>query len=280
MLATPAASGTGLYQLRVPWLVAPRGTSNVKPTPTTLKFAAGSSKTLNLSNSGIHSGNADFYALGQTSPNDGLGAADLRANGVQVLPGAALGMPSSDRGLIFAVNTYGAASNPAQIEMDTFIDTNNDNHVDFDVVNADFGAVTAGAFNGQLATFVFTYPNFDLVDIWIADGPMNGSTQLLVAAASDLGLASGHGSFQYATQSFNVVNGDADGVNFAKFDAYAPPVATGDFVVVPANSSTSLALTIDRTNLAATPVSGWLVVTMDDAIGAAQADTVSLSYTP
>ena len=116
VLASPTASGTGLYQLRVPWLVAPRGTSNVKPTPTTLKFAAGSSKTLNLSNSGIHSGNADFYALGQTSSDNGMGAADLHANGVQVLPGAALGQPASDRRLIFAANTYGAWSNPAQIE--------------------------------------------------------------------------------------------------------------------------------------------------------------------
>lgn len=280
VLATPSASGVGLYQLRIPWLVAPRGTSSIKATPTKVTFGASSSKTLNLSNSGIHDGNADFYALGRTDADNGLGAADLRATGVQSLPGAALGQPSTDRGLIFAANTWHAWSNPAQIEVDTFVDTNNDGHPDFDVVSADYGAVTTGLFNGQVATFVFTYPAFHLVDIWLGDEPMNGSTKELVAAASDLGLGSGHGAFQYEVQTFNVVNGAQDFVGFAKFDGYNPPVNTGDFYTVPAGANGAVPVTIDRTNLAATPVSGWLIVTLDDDAGASQADVVGFTYTP
>jgi minor extracellular serine protease Vpr len=280
VLATPSTSGTGLYQLRIPWLVAPRGTSDIKATPTKVTFAASSSKTLNLSNSGIHDGNADFYALGRTSSDGSLGGGDLRADGVQSLAGDAKTGDPSGKSLVFAANTWHAWSNPAQFEIDTYVDTNNDGTPEFDVVSADFGAVTAGSFTGQAATFIFTYPAFHLVDVWLGDEPMNGSTKELFAPASELGLSATHSAFQYEVVSFNVVNGVKDSIGFAEFDAFNQPVNTGDYYTVPAGVSGAVPVSIDRTNLAATPVSGWLIVTLDDEAGAGQADIVGFTYTP
>jgi subtilisin family serine protease len=274
VLATPTTSGTGLYQLRIPWLVAPRGTSSIKATPTKVTFGASSSKTVNVSNSGIHDGNADFYALGQTSPDSGKGAGDLRATGVQSF------VDGSDRDLVFAINTWHAWSNPAQFEVDTYVDTNNDGIPNFDVVSADYGAVTTGSYSGQVATFVFTYPAFHLVDIWLGDEPMNGSTMELFVPASELGMSSTHSAFQYEAVSFNAVNGVQDGIGFAKYDAFNPPVSTGEFATVAAGATGVVPVSINRANLTATPVPGWLVVTLDDDAGASQADVVGFTYTP
>ena len=91
----------------------------------------------------------------------------------------------------------------------------------------------------------------------------------------------GHGSFQYATQSFNVVNGDADCRQLRQVRRLRAACRHRRFRDC---SGQQLDLTgpdhrQDQPGGNAC-VTGWLVVTMDDAIGAAQADTVSLSYTP
>ena len=53
------------------------------------------------------------------------------------------------------------------------------------------------------------------------------------------------------------------------------PVSSGDFSAVAAGGgSTSLPLSIDKSQQAKTPALGWLVASVDDANGAAQADEV------
>src|SRR5207248_4335693 len=66
---------------------------------------------LPMTNSGIHAGTADLYAWGIHDAPEGGVPMDVRDVGVQVQPGAAFGVPDSDRGLVFLINTYGQATN-------------------------------------------------------------------------------------------------------------------------------------------------------------------------
>jgi minor extracellular serine protease Vpr len=279
--ATPAAGGPGLYALRIPYLVAPRGTSDIKPTPDTLKFGTASSKDVKLKNKDVHSGNADFYAWGNSSPNSGLGPVDLHADGVQALPGPFLGGDSSDRSLVFAVNMYGQWSNPSGVEVDIAVDTDLDNAPDYFVIGFDLGAILTGDFDGRYAAFIVDN-SFNIIDAWIADAPMNSGTMLLPAlATADLGISAGTPIFQYNAAAFSVLGNDADfDTTWAKFNAYTQPVSTGDFVTVAPGATVNNSLSINRASLITAPQNGWIVVTMDDESGEGQADLVTLRYAP
>ena len=103
---------------------------------------------------------------------------------------------------------------------------------------------------------------------------MNGSTLILPALASDLGLTEGDGSFTYEVAAFDGFTGAADGTGVSPaFDAYAPAQSTGDFVKVPAKGKVSVPASASSK---AAGVKGWMVVTMDDRNGGSQADIVRL----
>jgi minor extracellular serine protease Vpr len=283
--ATPTSSGAGVYQLRVPYLLVPRGLSNVAPgTKSAYTQAQGIAQaTVPLANSGIHSGFADVYAWGLSGPDDPavFGSADVRTVGVQTLPAAAFGVDApSDRALVFAVNSYGMSSSGSENEIDVAIDTNNNGKIDYLVVGLDFGLLTTGNFNGQFASFTFTAAG-DLVDIWVADAPANGSTYLLPTLASDLGLKKGNSDFNYWVVTQSLQDGSLDVVpGKARFDSHKPGVSTGDFLGLAPGAGASLDLWVDRGKFASARAKGWLVVTMDDANGGAQADQIPVGNLP
>ena len=273
--ATPTAAEPGVYSLRIPFLLAPRGLSNVSASGTPVSPG---SATLTLSNGGIHAGNADVYAWGQTDGADqGASFFDVRAVGVQALPGEAGGLAPADRLLVFAVNNHGRWSNPSQSEVDIAINVTGSPAPDFFVVGVDLGAVLAGAFNGQYASFVFTAGG-DLVDAFFAEAPMNGSTMLLPVAASSLGLAEGtdFDRFRYDGTSFSIFGPEFDTVaGNPRFRPWAPTVSQGDFVSLAPGATAPLTLTASP-SAKADGILGWLIVTLDDANGAAQAQTIAL----
>ena len=283
--ATPTSSGAGIYELRVPYILVPRGLSNVAPSVKSgYTQAQGIARaTVPLANAGIHTGYGDVYAWGLSGSQDPLvfGSADVRAVGVQTLPAEALGLDApSDRGLIFAVNSYGTSSSGSENEIDIAIDTNNNGKIDYVVVGVDFGVVTTGVFDGRLASFTFTAGG-DLVDIWVADSPANGSTYLLPTLASDLGLKKGDSDFNYWVIAQSLQDGSLDVVpGKARFDSHKPAVSTGDFVGLAPGAGATLDLWVDRGKFASAPAKGWLVVTMDDANGAAQADQIPVGNLP
>jgi minor extracellular serine protease Vpr len=283
--ATPTSSGAGIYELRVPYLLVPRGLSNVAPgTRSAYTQAQGIAQaTVPLANSGIHTGFGDVYAWGLTDAQDPavFGSADVRTVGVQTLPAAALGVDApSDRGLIFAVNSYGMSASGSENEIDIAIDTNNNGKIDYVVVGVDFGAVTTPSFDGRFAAFTFNAAG-DVVDIWVADAPANGSTYLLPTLASDLGLKKGNSDFNYWVITQSLQDGSLDVVpGKARFDSHKPAVSTGDFVGLAPGAGASLDLWVDRGKFASAQARGWLVVTMDDANGAAQADQIPVGNLP
>ena len=274
VVATPTAAGAGVYPLRIPFLLAPQGLSNV--TVTGAPAASGNS-TVTLSNSGIHGTFADVYAWGQTDAADVPGKAmDLRAVGVQSLPGEAGGLPAEDRLLIFAINTYNRWSNPSQNEFDIAIDVTGSPAPDYFVVGVDLGAVLAAAFNGQYGSFVFDAAG-NLVDAFFAEAPMNGSTALLPVAASSLGLsADEHDRFSYSTAGFNILGPEFDVVAGApRVRPWTPTSSQGDFVPLAPGATAPLILGASS-SARSDGTLGWMVVALDDADGAAQADLVAL----
>jgi hypothetical protein len=236
-----------------------------------------------LSNNGIHSGVADVYAWGLSDPLDvpatPYSSMDIRAVGVQVLPAEALtGVPNpNDRGLIFAINTHGRWSTAAENEFDIAIYGANKNKPSFFVVGVDFGAVTAGAFNGQVASFIFDAAG-NLIDLWVADAPSNGSTILLPLLASNIGQTGNNQRFSYSVAAFSLQDDALVDVvaGQAEFSVKKPAVSTGDFIFLAPGASSTLRVTANKGQLAVAPVRGWMVVALDDANGAAQADLVPI----
>ncbi len=282
VVATPTKPGSGVYALRVPYLLVPRGLSDVSASLSgagapDAKTSNGShdAPSLQVRNGGVHAGVADVYALGITDPRgDGSRGTDVRAVGVQALPAELFtGTPNpNDRGLQFAVNMWDRFTTMAPHEVDIAIDTNGDGSPDGYIVGIDDGAIFAGAFDGVYLSLVFD-AGFNLIDGYYADAPLNGSTVLLPALASDFGLAPGAGSFTYQVTAIDGFTGIPDQTATSpKFDAFTPAQSTGDFV--PVASRAHLGIPAWYTKGAG--VRGWMVVSLDDANGAAQADLVTV----
>jgi minor extracellular serine protease Vpr len=281
--ATPTAGGTGLYELKVPFLVAPRGLSSITASEKAPYAKQGGFRTSSttLTNAGIHAGTADVFAWGISDPDD-VGPAgdgvDVRSVGVQVLPGEFLGGAETDRSLQFVINLHQRWSNAAVTEFDIPIDLQNDGRPDYFVIGVDFGAVTAGSFDGRVAAFIFDAA-FNLVNAWVAENPMNGSTIILPTLASDIGLVPGENStkFNYAAAAFGIVpEGPVDVTASASFRVDQPPVSSGDFFELDPGESATLDLAVDKGKNAGTPQLGWLVASIDDGNGAAQADEIPI----
>jgi len=280
IIATPTSSGPGIYSLRVPWILIPRGLSNVTAGPKAPYTEAKgvSSTSVNLTNAGIHTGHADVYAWGlHDASGDGFEEMDIRDVGVQSFPAGTDSAVPDDRYIVFAINSYGTSSTGAIHEFDIAIDTNNNGKVDYFVVGVDFGAVTAAAFDGRVASFTFDAKG-NIVDAFIGDAPMNGSTILLPALGSDLGLKKGNSDFNYSVAGFSLEHPVVDAVaGSARFDAWKPAVSQGDFITLAPGGGATLPLSIDRGKFASAPTKGWLVVSLDDPNGAAQAEEIPIA---
>jgi hypothetical protein len=284
ILATPRTSGTGIYTLRVPFLLVPRGTSNIAPKGAPHKFQASggiATSSVVLRNDQVHSGNADVYAWGESDAREGYPLTDIRATGAQSLPGAFGGLGETDRLLVFAVNTWGRWSSPSDVDVEVEIDTNKDGVTDFILVGVDGGLVFTGEPDGQPLSFLFD-PDFNIVDVWSVVAPVNGSDYLLLTAASSLGEAVGATSFDYDTFVYPVFrDGPADSASgTGHFDPFAPAVSQGDFIPLARGESATLGLSVDLAAFAANPALGWLVATNDDPNGAPQADLIRVGRLP
>jgi minor extracellular serine protease Vpr len=279
--ATPTKTGAGVYALRIPFLVAPRGLSNVTAGERSAYTDNGDgtfSATVSLTNSGIRSGAADVYAWGIQDADDISGAEDsmdVRSVGVQEFPAA-----GGNRLLVFAVNTYGRWSNASVNEFDIAIDLQQDGRPDFFVVGVDIGAVLAGAFDGRFGSFVFDAAG-NVIAARFAVAPANGSTALLPVLASEIGLTSGSGKATYWVDAFSLVPGGlVDTTAKGGWRAFDSPVSTGDFISLAPGQTKPLSLTLNRDKFDTAPVLGWMVVTLDDANGASQSDNIPVGPLP
>ena len=101
---------------------------------------------------------------------------------------------------------------------------------------------------------------------------MNGSTIELPLLASDLGRQEG---FSYTFNAFSIVPGGfVDTTGSALFNPFAPAVSSGDFATIAPGGRHRSPSPSTRTRQK-TPALGWLVASVDDANGAAQAAEVA-----
>jgi minor extracellular serine protease Vpr len=280
--ATPTTTGTGIYQLHVPFLVVPRGDSSVVAGPAAPYHVTSgvANSQVSLKNSGIHSGTADVYSTGVTDTDHTTGISSVRAVGVQSQPGAACGGGSTDECLIFAINGWHQWSNAAAAEFDIAIDTNGDGAPDYFVVGTDLGALTTGTFNGVEASFTFDASG-NLLAAFYADAPMNGSVIELPALAGAMGVTSASPTFSYAITGFDLINGTIDSVpGTAAYNAFTPSLSNGQFISLASGASATLPLAANLALQTTTPSLGWMVVSLDDANGAAQAALIPVGHLP
>jgi minor extracellular serine protease Vpr len=284
VVATPTASGAGVYPLHVPFLVVPRGLSDVvagPPSPYKLDSGVATSN-VKLRNFGVHAGSADVYAWGLSDKDHTVGIASVRAVGVQSQAGSfcGAGIPDTDRCLVFAINGWHQWSNASGAEFDIAIDTNGDNAPDFLVVSLDLGAVLTGSFNGIDASFTFDAAG-NLIDAFYADAPMNSTIIELPALASDMGISATAPSFKYAITGFDLGTGAIDQVpGVASFNAFTPSVSNGDFLPIAAGKSATLPLSVDTALQTTAPALGWMIVSVDDRSGAPQAALIPVGKLP
>ncbi len=290
---TPVVRATGRYPIRVTYRAVPRAESNIVPSAQSAwtSDSGVSSATVTLKNNGIHTGIADVYAWGLSDPKDMPSAItatqDIRAVGLQVLPAEVLTGEEDpdDRTLIFAINTYGRWSGGFQnvFTIDIF---GAGPDPEFSVISIDFGLLTEGDFNGQVVSVVLD-DGGDVVDAWVADAPANGSTILLPILASDIDRTTSGDTVDYEVTGENITDsadiGDAltDAVaGRASLSVFDPAVSSGDFLFFNRGQTRLLNLEVNEAEQGSNPAKGWMIVTLDDANGAAQADVIPAPALP
>ena len=266
---TPDSNSNHGVSLNLPYYLVTRARSNVRA-----QLRDGNDPSVHLENrNGAIAGNGDFYAWGLRNPKSGTinAAFEPRAIGVQTNP-----ISATDSVLVFAVNTYGRFSNPAAGEYDIYIDVNGDGVYDFILFSADIGVITTGFANGQIGAFLFNLTTGDLFLEAPADAPTDGSTVLIPAFASDMGISPTNPRFTYAVNAFDASGAGESLTGTASFNAFAPAVSNAIFVSVAPNTTADVPVAIDPVEFKITPALGFMVVTEDNRSGASEANLLRL----
>jgi len=301
IVATPTSGGSGSYAIRVPWILVPRGTSDVRAyRPTAYSGGAVRTSTIHVKNKGVHAGNVNVFAWGLSDQAEGQGEIDLRAGGVQSLPSQFCnGRPDpSDRCLVFAINTWNRWNSGAENEYDVDIDLNNDGTPEYAVVGVDYAAVFGpGSNEGVPISLVLDLRHgVSIVDVWFATAAPNSSTILLPVLASEIGRTASRPAFRYWAQSFLVydnsggptnpvfstdlmLSGDSgtDGTQLeAYFNAFRNAVSNGNFASLRPGGSTNLTVAVNTTRYKPMALSqkGWMLVNLEGRDGAQQVELI------
>jgi hypothetical protein len=264
---TPTGGGNSGISLHVPYYLVPRALSNIKASLTAPLSPSRPNSSVRLTNSGGGiAGTADFYAWGQVT--DGSVSRDgrpfeLRASGVQSFN------DGTDQIVIFALSTKGRYTTAAPYEFDVLVQVGSGPSAKFyQVFSFDLGAVTAGAVNGQVGSFVFDFQTGEISVEFLAVAPNNTSTILLPVLASQLGLTPANPRFLYQAFSFDAFSesDDPDYVlpGVGAFNAFNPAISNGDFVSVPVGGTATVPVSLNVTEAAITPAKGLMIVSVDN----------------
>jgi minor extracellular serine protease Vpr len=279
------ATGNDGVALTVPYFLVPRARSEVR---TSLPEGFGPSAPVAAATvrngSPAVTGTADFYAWGLRGHQRRLGAAGLRAVGVQAfdLDSGAPCTTGSTCLLVFAVNVFGRWTTPVLNEYDILVDTDGDG-------TFDWAAAAQGLTSGRVAVFLYdlhTGLPASQSAVFLASAPTNESTILMPIVAGDLGIDASHPRFTYAAQAFDGFTANFDFVgetpagavaaDAARFNAFSSAVSTGGFAVVPPLGTASVPLALDVAELAVTPPLGVMVVNLENASGRREATLLRL----
>jgi minor extracellular serine protease Vpr len=303
---TPTATRAGIMALRVPWAVVPRGTSNVWPTPDSSYTTDGqfAEKRIRLRNSGIHEGIGDFFQWGLSDQQEGYSGMDMRAVGVQSLPGEFCyeGAPADERCIVFAINNWTRFSNPSENYWEVNLDLDGDETEDYEIFSLDGGLLIPGL-DGVMLSVVWDVANETVTEfgVYFGVGGANGSTILLPFAASDIGMSDeGDTDFEYWAYSADFFDDDGDpgnpvvhedwaftgdhpdaGSMAAQYDVYNPAISNGHFQPVSPGGSEWVDVWVNMDTYDPDwGHKGWMIVSFDDPSGERQADLVPVGPVP
>ena len=193
----------------------------------------------------------------------------MRAVGAQAFP------DGDDSFIVFAVSTHDRWSTAAVNEFDILINVDDDQAAEYAVVAVDLGAVLTGSFNGQVGSFVFDLVNGGAVFNGLAQAPTDSSTLLIPLLASQLGLTAGDGTFEYTAVSFSLEGAGVDPMKGkAGFNPWTPALTNFPFVAVGPGGNGSDSIAIDPVAFDAQKMLGVMVVSHDNASGAAEAQLI------
>jgi subtilisin family serine protease len=280
---TPAsASDNAGVTLRVPYYLVPRAQSDISTTIGTLSGTNPSTVATVTNKHGAITASADFYAWGLqgTKVKGGTSTNNIRAVGTQ-----SFDWDGTQNLLVFAVNTYNRWSSPSSNEFDIGVDVDGDGTDDYVVVGVDQGALQTGTFNGVMGTFVFSTRSAGASINFLATAPTDRSIAELAVLTSQLCrtgepcLKAANPRITYHATGFDVINGggiDVPGV--AKFNVWSSSISQGGFAVVaPGGSDTSTTIAVNSGEFAVTPAKGVMVVTLDNASGAPEAQLIPVT---
>ena len=256
IIATPTSGSVAV----LPFAATPRGKSAIS--------ASGTAGAIRVTNSGIHAGTADVYAWQlRGDPANVSSPFEVRAVGIQQFDDP----DPANTVMIFAIASTRRWSNPAQGYAEVAIDLNGDDTAEFYVVALDEGSLT-GDPNGQLVSLI-TDADYNVLETLVPVAPFNGSVMELPLFRGY--LPAGTASFRYSVYTEDLLDNTVDQTGWATWDMDHPPVSTGGWSELAPGASDSLAQTKNRTSSAWASTLGWMVVSVDDANGVAQADLLS-----
>jgi hypothetical protein len=139
--------------------------------------------------------------------------------------------------LVFAVNTWKRWSSASTDEFDIYVDINGDGVADFLVVGIVYGYLTAGRFDGRMASAVINLATGSARVRFLATAPTDGSTLLLPLYAADMGISAARPAFSYTAESSGE-RGSGALPGRASLNAFNSSISQGqDVVVAPDNKS-------------------------------------------
>ncbi len=273
---TPDAGSNNGVSLHVPYYMVPQAVSDVDVhgiNTSQLRKTGHANAVVTNSRFVPATGTADWYAWGIKDKRDhGLKSNDLKAVGVQSFPTAPAPSGEGTGFLAFAIATNHRWSNAAMDEFDIYVDVNNDGVPDYDVVEADYGALTSPDFNGVAAVAVFDLNEGGGTINYLADAPTDSSTMVLGVDFSQLtdsnpatSLGGANQRFTYSVVATGLTDGTVDtSDNSAVFNPFTPAVSTGMFDVLPPGGSATENLTVNTAEQALSPALGWMVVSHEN----------------
>jgi hypothetical protein len=176
--------------------------------------------------------------------------------------------------MVVAISSNNRVTTAASSEYDVFIDSNNDGAPDYWMVGVDSGLLTAGSPDGRFMAFTIDLATFDIVDAWDGFAPNNGSIVELPVLASVFG-ATGPMGFSVSTSTVMELT-PTDDVPTGFYDPTHPAVSNADFLPLDVLETATLPVSVDAAAATQQGALGWLVVSVDDAAGAREADRVPL----
>ena len=155
------------------------------------------------------------------------------------------------------------------------------------MVAADVGAVTAGVFNGQLGSFVFSTRSggaSGFVGPGCFDGRKHGIPaerfRTSSAGRASRAFSAANPRFTYNAIGFDLIEDEEDDMPLsAWFNPWTPAIFTDnefDFLTVAPGDSATTDVTIDRPEWNQTPARGLMVIVNDNKSGEAEAELIDV----